>query len=45
MLPYSDNGEPWFRGKYVATILKYSGTDKAIRNYVFEEENQKTTNI
>ena len=32
------NGEPWFIGKDVASILKYSNTAKAIRDHVDDED-------
>lgn len=32
------NGEPWFIGKYVAEILGYSNTPKAIRDHVDDED-------
>ena len=32
------NGEPWFVGKDVATILKYVDTNKAIAMHVDEED-------
>lgn len=35
------NGEPWFRGKDVATILEYVDTVKAIANNVSEDDRNK----
>ena len=35
------SGEPWFRGRDVATVLGYANTTKAIINNVEEDDKQK----
>ena len=35
------DGERWFQGKDIASILLYTDTDKAITNHVFEENELK----
>ena len=34
------DGEPWFVGKDVATILGYSNTGKAVMNHVDDDDRQ-----
>ena len=38
---YMVNGEPWFRGKDVASKLEYSNTKKAISDHVDIEDKKK----
>ena len=33
--------DPWFRGKYIATIFEYAGTKQALRVNVDTEDKQK----
>ena len=35
---YVIDGQPWFRGKDVATMLEYANTVKAISNNVHEDD-------
>ena len=35
------DGQPWFRGKDIATILEYANTVKAISNNVHEDDRKK----
>ena len=35
------SGEPWFRGRDVATVLGYANTTKAIINNVEEDDKKK----
>ena len=41
VMSYNVDGEPWFRGKDVATILECSDTQKAISYHVSEEDQNK----
>ena len=41
MLSYSVGGEPWFRGKYVATIVEDADIKKAISYNVSEDDQQQ----
>ena len=37
-----ENGEPWFKAKDAATVLKYKDTDDAIRQHVaYDDERQQ----
>ena len=38
---YVIDGQPWFRGKDVATMLEYANTVKAISNNVHEDDRKK----
>ncbi|MFM7983533.1 MAG: Bro-N domain-containing protein [Candidatus Fonsibacter sp.] len=35
------NGNPWFRGKYVAKLLEYAGAKRAIATNVSEDNRNK----
>ena len=37
--------DPWFRGKYIATILEYADTKQAIRVNVDTEDKQKLEKV
>lgn len=37
------NGEPWFIGKDVANVLKYTDTDQALRKHVDEDDKVQRT--
>lgn len=39
------NGEPWFVGKDVATILGYSNTRKALIDHVYDEDKKDGVTI
>ena len=36
-----DDGEPWFRAIDIATALKYTDTDKAIRRHVADDDKRQ----
>ncbi len=36
-----DDGEPWFKATDIATALKYTDTDKAIRRHVANDDNRQ----
>ena len=36
-----ENGEPWFKAKDAATVLKYKDTDDAIRQHVAHDDKRQ----
>ncbi|MFM7978276.1 MAG: Bro-N domain-containing protein [Candidatus Fonsibacter sp.] len=42
---YDSNGEPWFRGKDVATILEYADTKKALVAHVDDDYKKKLEDL
>ena len=36
-----ENGEPWFKAKDAATVLKYKDTDDAIRRHVAHDDKRQ----
>ena len=39
------NGDPWFRGRDVATVLGYANTVKAISNNVDDDDKKKLNEL